>query len=74
MKATEGVSKIKDGYNPATWTLEIYIGQFNRWYLKSPFLSNLYFSFMGQVMIEIPYFFSQATVYSITVYAMINWL
>ncbi|PON87520.1 hypothetical protein TorRG33x02_166980 [Trema orientale] len=29
---------------------------------------------MGQVMIEIPYIFSQATVYSIIVYAMINWL
>ena len=23
MKAIEGVSKIKDGYNPATWMLEI---------------------------------------------------
>ena len=23
MKAIEGVSKIKDGYNPATWMLEV---------------------------------------------------
>nr|CAB3453166.1 unnamed protein product [Digitaria exilis] len=71
-EAIEGVSKIKDGYNPSTWMLEVTSTMQEQ--ITGVNFTEVYKNseLHRCVAIELPYILVQALIYGVLVYAMIG--